>query len=101
MKEIWREQYHEQNFDRELPIEDLKCYGCKNPFGFEEVVVMINNDPYCDESCFMILQSVEHWNTIQAKTAEDFVREKWDKLSAKEKKAIMWFAELYEIEINT
>jgi len=99
--EKWRQDYHNQNFDKELPCDDMKCYGCGTPFNFHESITMINDDPYCSENCFMGVQIVDDtWSTIDATEPEELAKDFFEECTKAQRLDILRFCELMDIEFK-
>lgn len=99
--EKWREYYHEQNLDRELPHEDMVCYGCGEAFEYNNTITMINNDPYCSEDCFMGIQEIdESWSTLDTPAPEELAKDFFENCTKQQRLAILHFCNLMDIEFK-
>lgn len=98
--EKWRIHYHDQNQNRELPIDDLICHACKEPFSFHEIITMINDQPYCSDDCFLSIQKREEWQTVDEPDPKDLASDFFQTCTKKEKEAILQFISYYHLDFQ-
>lgn len=99
--EQWRKHYHDLNKEKEIPHSDMKCYGCGEPYGYNEQIMFINADPYCHQGCFMEKQVIdESWSTCDAPSAEDLATQAMKNFTPKQKEAVRIIAEILGLTIG-
>lgn len=99
--EQWRKHYHDLNKEKEIPHSDMKCYGCGEPYGYNEQIMFINADPYCHEGCFMSKQVIdESWSTCDAPSAEEEAEALIKGFSQEQIEAVRLIADIFNLGLQ-